>query len=198
VRQEARGRDADGKLREILAWGIPAPGGRGAPRGLPNSYLITALLGRQDGVEAILKASLEEDGVDTGHTLVTKALRAVGQDPRVSDPRVSQMLQRLEGRVQEAFTAGGRPKKGGPLDRAAQEITHRERRVKELEERVTRSTEIESRVQSLTERRNLATDERSRLQRRVELLRRVRQTEDEVERVRVSERSVEEPEPPAS
>ena len=29
----ARGRDVDGKLRTMLEWGIPSPGGRNAPRG---------------------------------------------------------------------------------------------------------------------------------------------------------------------
>jgi recombinational DNA repair ATPase RecF len=31
--EENRGKAVDGRLREIVAWGIPAPGGKGAPRG---------------------------------------------------------------------------------------------------------------------------------------------------------------------
>src|SRR5215471_6761323 len=34
-----RGRKVDGKLREILRWGIPEPGGSGGAKGLPASFL---------------------------------------------------------------------------------------------------------------------------------------------------------------
>src|SRR5205814_1253476 len=65
-REEARGRDVERRLREVLAWGIPAPGGKGAPRGIPDAYLTTALLGRQDRVTAILEANIEDDPTDSG------------------------------------------------------------------------------------------------------------------------------------
>ena len=63
------------------------PGGKGASRGLPESYLATALLGRQDRVTAILQASPEEDGVDAGEVsefrkLLTKADSAGKFGPR--------------------------------------------------------------------------------------------------------------------
>src|SRR5690349_20473962 len=32
---EYQGREVEEQLRKILAWGIPAPGGKGAPKGLP-------------------------------------------------------------------------------------------------------------------------------------------------------------------
>jgi DNA repair exonuclease SbcCD ATPase subunit len=56
-REVMSGRGVDGKLRELLAWGIAPPGGRGAaPRA--ESFLLTALLGRQGEVQRILDTSL--------------------------------------------------------------------------------------------------------------------------------------------
>src|ERR1700689_3251343 len=45
-----RGRTVDGKLREILRWGIPEPGGAHGIKGLPTSFLATALLSTQADV----------------------------------------------------------------------------------------------------------------------------------------------------
>src|SRR5690349_10154025 len=36
-----RARKVDGRLREILRWGIPEPGGAGGGKGLPSSFLAT-------------------------------------------------------------------------------------------------------------------------------------------------------------
>ena len=47
-----RGRKVDGKLREILCWGIAEPGGAGGAKGLPTSFLATVLLSPQDDVSA--------------------------------------------------------------------------------------------------------------------------------------------------
>src|ERR1700740_3688936 len=56
-----RGRKVDGKLREILRWGIPEPGGTGGAKGLPTSFLATALLSPQGDVSAVLRNSLHDD-----------------------------------------------------------------------------------------------------------------------------------------
>src|SRR5258705_13948175 len=48
-----RGRKVDGKLREILRWGIPEPGGSGGSKGIPSSFLATALLSTQADVTAM-------------------------------------------------------------------------------------------------------------------------------------------------
>src|SRR5882672_9399885 len=34
----ARGREVDARVRALLQWGIPEPGGKSAPRGLPGSF----------------------------------------------------------------------------------------------------------------------------------------------------------------
>src|ERR1700721_820990 len=54
-----RARKVDGRLREILRWGIPEPGGAGSSKGLPTSFLATVLLSTQADVSAVLKASLQ-------------------------------------------------------------------------------------------------------------------------------------------
>ena len=54
----AQGRDVEGKLRELLHWGLAAPGGRGAAQ-RSETYLTTALLGKQGEVSSIFKASLK-------------------------------------------------------------------------------------------------------------------------------------------
>src|SRR5438128_457680 len=40
----ARARSVDAQLRQILQWGIAEPGGSGGAKGLPASFLCTALL----------------------------------------------------------------------------------------------------------------------------------------------------------
>src|SRR6185312_15649009 len=56
-----RARKVDAKLREILRWGIPEPGGTGGGKGLPSSFLGTALLSPQEDVGAVLRNSLQDD-----------------------------------------------------------------------------------------------------------------------------------------
>src|ERR1035441_4092047 len=76
-----RGRKVDAKLREILRWGIPEPGGSGGAKGLPISFLATALLSPQDDVSAVLRDSLQSDPTGSGKEQIAAALQAVAQDP---------------------------------------------------------------------------------------------------------------------
>lgn len=50
---DCRSRQVEEKLRNVLGWGIPAPGGRAGPRGLPTSFLASVLLGAQTDVDGI-------------------------------------------------------------------------------------------------------------------------------------------------
>jgi DNA repair exonuclease SbcCD ATPase subunit len=52
--QALTGREVDGELRRLLRWGIPEPGGRSGPRGLPASFLANVLLAPQGQVGEIL------------------------------------------------------------------------------------------------------------------------------------------------
>src|SRR5262249_22671738 len=61
-----RARKVDGRLREILRWGILEPGGAGGGKGLPTSFLATALLSTQSEVAAILGESLQNDPTASG------------------------------------------------------------------------------------------------------------------------------------
>src|SRR5580700_795278 len=61
----ARQREVDERVREHLSWGVPAPG-KGAPKGLPESFLATALLSRQGQVDQILARSLAQDPGESG------------------------------------------------------------------------------------------------------------------------------------
>ena len=45
---DARGRQVDERLSEILKWGIAPPGGKGRPKGMPVTFLTSALLAEQD------------------------------------------------------------------------------------------------------------------------------------------------------
>ncbi len=105
--QDSRGREVDGKLSEMLGWGIKAPGGRGGRRGMPVSLITTALLGEQGDVVAILKGSLADDPDESGREHLTRALQGLAEDPRMKV-----LLDSVQEKVDEAFTATGRRRSG--------------------------------------------------------------------------------------
>jgi len=41
---DTTGREVDGKIRELLRWGISPPGGKNTARGIPDSFLTNVLL----------------------------------------------------------------------------------------------------------------------------------------------------------
>ena len=96
LQTKAEGRAVDGKLRELLAWGLPAPGGKKAA--IKSTFLVTALLAEQGQVDSILSASIDDDPMSTGRELVTGALNAVGREPLVE-----QLFERLEKELKEVF-----------------------------------------------------------------------------------------------
>jgi hypothetical protein len=148
----AQGRDVEGKLRDLLQWGLAAPGGRGATH-RSETFLTTALLGKQGEVSAIFEASLKGDQDDSGRTLVTRALDALGQDPLVT-----KLLDRLKDRTGEVYTAKGRHSRSmdSPLVRAQSELREREERVRALEEATRQGKEIEQEVVQLLRARERA------------------------------------------
>lgn len=78
---DCKAREVDEKVRDLLQWGLAALGGKGAPRGLPESFLAKVLLATQTDVDDILAASLEHDKADSGKLRLRKALAALAQDP---------------------------------------------------------------------------------------------------------------------
>lgn len=104
---EARGRDVDGRLSEILRWGLAPPGGKGRPKGMPITFLSTALLAHQDRVAAILEQALSDDSDESGKKRLVEALQAVAEDPLFKA-----VLNQVQTRVDEAFSTTGRKRTG--------------------------------------------------------------------------------------
>ena len=141
-----RARRVDGKLREILRWGIPEPGGAGASRGLPTSFLATALLSTQAEVTAVLDGSLRGDPSSTGRERIAAALQAVAQDPLFAA-----LLRQTQARRDEAYTDSGarRTARGSPF-RVAAERLNKAREEKERLQRIVEDSEaVESRLREL-------------------------------------------------
>ena len=100
-------RQVDEKLRAMLGWGIGSPGGKDAPKGMPQSFLANALLAGQTDSTAVLAASLENDGIDSGRLKLTQALSALAEDPLVRH-----VLDAAEREVNQFFTKTGKRKRG--------------------------------------------------------------------------------------
>jgi len=118
----ARARDVEGHLRGLLQWGIPEPGGAKAPKGLPESFLASALLADQDTVTDVFAHTLDADGVDSGRSRIRAALSAIAQDPLFKSA-----LDAAQARADQAFAPGGGRKRGvkDPFRKMADEIVAR-------------------------------------------------------------------------
>jgi hypothetical protein len=142
-----KGREVDEELRTMLGWGIQRPGGRGAPKGLPASFLSTVLLGEQMDVVGVLEATLDADTNDTGREKLTAALAAFAQDPLFKS-----VLEAAQAKVDQAFTPKGKRKRGksSPFKEATEEVTRITQVIDALKRRVDES---ESAKRELDERR---------------------------------------------
>lgn len=140
----AKGRDVDGKLRELLGWGITSPGGKGAPRGIPSSYLVTALLGNQADETSIFDADLDRDGTTSGREQLTRALGALAEEPLVRT-----LLDRLEVEVDKAFTKTGRTKTGSPIDQLTTKCRQKADEVEDLKRQLRLSEQVEEDLRRL-------------------------------------------------
>jgi hypothetical protein len=145
-----RARRVDGKLRDILRWGIPEPGGVGGGRGLLTSFLATALLSTQSEVTAILNRSLQDDPSGTGRERIAAALEAVAQDPLFAA-----LLRETQARRDEAYTdRGERSRARGSPFRVAAERVNDARSEKERIQKVVEDSEgVEARLRDLTAQR---------------------------------------------
>ena len=145
-----RGRKVDAKLREILRWGIPEPGGTGGGKGLPASFLATALLSPQDDVSAVLRNSLQDDPTVSGKEQIAAALQAVAQDPLFVA-----LLRETQARRDAAYTDKGAKKTAkGSIFKAAAERLNDTRDEKEKLQRIVSDSEgAEKLLRELTDRR---------------------------------------------
>jgi energy-coupling factor transporter ATP-binding protein EcfA2 len=145
-----RARKVDGRLRDILRWGIPEPGGAGGGKGLPTSFLATVLLSTQSDVTDVLEASLQGDPSGTGRELIAAALQAVAQDPLFTA-----MLRATQARRDEAFTDKGSKKtaKGSVFQVAAVRVNQARVEREEFQRLVDNSEGVEQQLRGLTVRR---------------------------------------------
>lgn len=95
-----RGREVDEKIRGLLRWGIPSPGGK-ASRGLPTSFLTHVLLADQTEVDTLFSRdrSLERDGDDSGQRQLREVLEIAAHDPVLK-----QVLDTAQAQVDRLFT----------------------------------------------------------------------------------------------
>ena len=144
--QEGSGREVEGSLQRILRWGIEPPGGKGGKRGMPASFITTALLGDQRDIDAILDASLADDPNATGRERLTDALQALAEDPRFK-----QVLASVQERFDEAFTATGRRRggRGSPWRQLHDDRVAAEQREQNTRQLVEHSESARSRVAEL-------------------------------------------------
>lgn len=145
-----RGRKVDAKLREILRWGIPEPGGVGAAKGLPTSFLATALLSTQAEVTGLLQESLEDDPTGSGKEQIAAALQAVAQDPLFLA-----LLKETQARRDEAYTDKGAKKtaKGSVFKVAAERLNEARDEKERLQRIVSDSEGAEKHLRELIGRR---------------------------------------------
>jgi hypothetical protein len=146
---DSRGREVDEKVRGVLGWGIPAPGGKGGPKGLPTSFLATVLLGTQTDVDGILAQSLADDLANSGKLRLTKALAVLAQDPVFK-----QVLGVAQKEVDSYFTENGKPKKGkeSKFTAAGNRVAKLRDEISMLETELNESEAIEKLIIGLRER----------------------------------------------
>ncbi len=146
--QDGSGREVEGALQNILRWGIDPPGGKRGARGMPSSFIATALLGDQSAIEAILGASLDGDLNDSGRDRLTEALQALAEDPRFK-----QVLASVQEKVDEAFTKTGRRSSGraSPWSKLREERIAAEQGEQDIRQEVEQSEAARERVRELSE-----------------------------------------------
>ena len=146
--QDAKGREVDGRIRELLQWGLPAPGGKGRSRGFSDSFLATTLLADQRAVASVLDRSLDDDSDESGKGRLTAALQALAQDPVFRA-----VMARTRQRVDEAFTSTGQPsrRRGSPWIDLRDQRQAADRRRTEIRRRVTESDAARTRVDGCRE-----------------------------------------------
>jgi hypothetical protein len=145
-----RARRVDAKLREILRWGIAEPGGSGAGKGLPTSFLATALLSTQADVTDVLDRSLHDDGTASGKDQIAAALQAVAQDPLFLA-----LLRQAQARRDEAYTDKGAKKTArGSVFKVASDRVKEAREEKERLEKIVEDSEgVERHLEDLYQER---------------------------------------------
>ncbi|MGO4881729.1 MAG: AAA family ATPase [Bryobacteraceae bacterium] len=168
---EVRGRQVDERLSEILRWGVAPPGGKGRPKGMPMTFLTTALLAEQDRVGAIFDQALGADSDESGKKQLMSALQAMAENPLFKT-----VLACVQERVDEAFniSEGEAKKKRGrnsPWVKLNEEIQRKQQCSHDCEQELQKTTAIEIEIQQLRARRLELKEAATKAQEWVETLR---------------------------
>jgi len=117
--KQESGRAVDGELRKMLGWGVPEPGGKGGSKGLPRSFITTALLGASSRIEELFEETLADDKDPAGRERLNEALQSLAEDPLFKT-----ILVTAQRRVEEAKDSRGNFRKGreSPLGRLGERI----------------------------------------------------------------------------
>ena len=147
--QAGSGKGVENQLQNILRWGIEPLGGKGGRRGMPASFITTALLGNQRNIDAVLDASLANDPNDSGLKHLTDALQVLAEDPRFKQVQAS-----VQERFNEAFTREGKKKtaKNAPWRALSVDVGEAERRLQDVQKLVEHSESARSRVAELQQK----------------------------------------------
>ena len=147
---EARSRDVDGRLSDILRWGLAPPGGKGRPKGMPVTFLSSALLAEQDQVAGIFAQALSADSDESGKKRLMEALQAVAEDPVFKS-----ILHIVQAKVEEAFAASGQKRRGkdSPWIKIQEQIQRAEEEERQRNEQLQKTVSIESELQDLLNKR---------------------------------------------
>jgi DNA repair exonuclease SbcCD ATPase subunit len=148
---DCRGREVEEKLRTMLAWGIPAPGGKGAPRGPVESFLSTVLLAGQTKTDSIFECSLAADRDQNAKVRLSRALAALAQDPLFKT-----VLAEAQAEVDLYFTPSGRYKHGrsSPFTSAREEVQKLDGELEQLRKQTEESQAIEHDLHAKREERS--------------------------------------------
>lgn len=151
--QDCKARQVEERLRTMLGWGIPPPGGKTGPRGAPTSFLANVLLAAQTDVDEILQRSIADDLDDSGKLRLTKALSTLAQDPLFKE-----VLGIAQREVDLFFTETGRHKRGqsSRFKEADNKVKALKAEREALARRLEDSSEIEKQVNTLREARSQA------------------------------------------
>lgn len=144
--KEMDARQVDDRIRELLRWGIPKPGGSGTVKGLPESFLTTVLLAEQADVPGILERGLSGDKEESGRLRLNEALQALAQDPLFK-----QVLDRAIEKMGRAYTSGGKlsKSKGSPLQAISAEVAELRKQHYELERKIAETETAEDGLRTL-------------------------------------------------
>src|SRR5690606_34391656 len=117
------GDGAETELRQQLRWGLRAPGGRGAGRGVESTFLTRTLLAEQTEADTIFQRGLESESTEQAK-VVQEALAAA-----LEDSRFKRALSLAHQNLKRYFTSNGSETRGAnsPWTRAKDQLNDAQR-----------------------------------------------------------------------